>query len=240
MNTMKNLKTPSRFRIAGMCFVALLCMLQFSCLKDNNNYVAPQTALLMVVQGSAGAPGEILYLNNNRVNYYQSFNYGDHIGYFNAYTGTRQVILYNYASAAKIASDTIHLNNNVAYSLFLANTYTSPDFILLTDSIAQPAAGKATIRFVNISPDAGAVDLSANSTVLVSDKAYKGSSTFRTVAGGTNYNFEILKTGTNTVLAKLDTIPINSGSVYTVWLHGLKSGSGTTQLSADIIKNAFY
>lgn len=238
---MKNLKTLSRFRIAGIALIAVLCLLQFSsCLKDNNNYVAPPpTALLMVIQGSPDAPSEALFLDNNRVNN-PPFNYGDNIGYFNAYTGERNVILNDYNSGTRIASDTMRLNSNVAYSLFLANTYTKPDFILLTDSIAQPASGKATIRLVNASPNAGSVDLTANSTTIVTGKGYKGSSVFKSVDGGTNYNFTILKTGTNTVLAELDNVPIRTGSVYTVWLHGLANGTGNSALKADIINNAYY
>jgi hypothetical protein len=238
---MKNLKTPSRFRIAGIALVAILCLLQFSsCLKDKNNYVPPPaTALFMVIQGSPDAPEEALFLDNNRVNN-SPFEYGDNIGYFNAYTGERNVILNDYNSGTRIASDTMRLNSNVAYSLFLANTYTKPDFILLTDSIAQPAAGKATIRLVNVSPNAGSVDLSANSTTIVTGKAYKTASAFITVAGGTNYNFSILKTGTTTVLATLSAVPIRTGSVYTVWLHGSANGTGTSVLKVDIINNAYY
>lgn len=238
---MKNLKTPSKFRIAGIAFLAVLCLLQFSsCLKDNNNYVAPPpTALLMVIQGSPDAPEEALFLDNNRVNN-PPFNYGDNIGYFNAYTGERNVILNDYNSGTRIASDTMRLNSNVTYSLFLANTYTKPDFILLTDSIAQPASGKATIRLVNVSPNAGSVDLSANSTTIVTGKGYKGSSAFISVTGGATYNFSILKNGTTTVLATLNAIPINTGSVYTIWVHGMANGTGTSVLKADIINNAYY
>ena len=238
---MKNLKTPSRFRIAGLAFVAVLCLLQFSsCLKDNNNYVAPPaTALLMVIQASPDAPSEALFLDNNRVNN-PPFNYGDNIGYFNAYTGERNVILNDYNSGTRIASDTMRLNGKTAYSLFLASTYTKPDFILLTDSIAQPATGKATIRLVNASPNAGSVDLSANSTTIVTGKGYKGSSAFITVNGSTGYNFSILKTGTTTSLATLNSVTISAGSVYTIWLHGLANGTGASVLKADIINNAYY
>lgn len=236
---MKNLKKQSRFKIAGIAFVAVFCLLQFSCLKDNNNYVPPPpSALLMVIQGSPTAPAELLYLNTNRVNN-APFNYGDNIGYFNAYTGKRQVILSNYSSGVQIATDTATLKANTAYSLFLANTYTSPDFVLLTDSIAQPAAGKATVRLVNVSPDAGPVDLSANSTTLVTSKNYKGASSFKTVNGDVKYIFSVVKTGTNTVLAK-DSAVLHSGSVYTVWLHGMANGTGASAIKADIINNAYY
>lgn len=237
---MKNLRTPEKLRIAGVGIMALFCLLQFSCLKDNNNYVAPPpTALLLVTQASPDAPAEQIALDNNRVNQ-SPFNYNDFIGYFNAYTGKRNVILYNYSTLAQVAHDTIRLNQNTAYSLFLSNTYTNPDFTLLTDSLAQPASGMATIRFVNVSTDAGTVDLVANTTSLVVNKPYKAASAFKPVAGDQTYNFQVVKSGTNTVLATLSSVNINTGSVYTVWLHGLAAGSGTSKLSVDIMKNAFY
>lgn len=225
--------------IAGIALAAVFCLLQLSCVKDHNNYVAPPTALLMVAQASPDAPAEAIFLNNNRVNNI-AFNYNDVVGYFNAYTGSRTVILYNFISGTKIAADTIELKDKTAYSLFLSNTAAHPNFTLLTDSLAQPAAGMATIRFVNVSPDAGAADLVANSTALVVNKAYRGASQFKPVTGGATYKFEIRKNGTNTILATLDNINIKTGSVYTVWLHGLAAGSGNSKLSADIVKNAFY
>jgi hypothetical protein len=235
---MEILKQTSRSKAAGIGFVALLCLLQFSCLKDKNNYVQVPTALLMVTQASPDAPAEALFLDNNRVNN-PPFNYNDYIGYFNAYTGKRNVILNDYSSGARIASDTINLKNNIAYSLFLSNTSTHPDFTLLTDSLAQPASGMATVRLVNVSPDAGNVDLFTNSTALITNKAYKGSSAFKPVTGNTTYIFEIRKAGTNTVLTK-DTAELKTGSVYTIWLHGLAAGSGAKKLSAGILKNAYY
>ncbi|SDT67782.1 protein of unknown function [Mucilaginibacter mallensis] len=236
MKSSKKLKSV----LAGVGFVSLLSIMLLSCLKDHNTYVTVPTAQLMVVQGSPDAPAEILYLNTNRVTS-QPYNYGDWVGYFNAYTGTRQVVLYNYASQSVIVSDTIGLKQGVAYSLFLGNTYTKPDFILLKDTISQPASGKASIRFVDVSPDAGAVDLSANNTVLVSNKTYKGASSFLPVNGNnTTYSFQVLKSGTSTVLATLSNITIQNGQVYTVWLHGLAAGTGTAALKADIITNASY
>jgi len=209
-----------------------------SCLKDNNNYVVNQTALLMVVQASPDAPAESVFLKPNQVNQ-SAFNYGDHLGYFNAYTGNRQLQLFGYGSSTQIASDSIHLANNNAYSLFLANTYTKPDFVLLTDTINQPAAGKATIRFVNVSAGSANVDLVANATALVSNEPYKGASAFTPVSGGTQYNFQVRASGTTTVLASLDSIQIKSGAVYTIWYHGTATGT-SPKLSADIIANAYY
>jgi len=236
---MKNLRTPGKLKLAVIGVMAMFCLLQFSCLKDDNHYVATPTALLLVTQASPDAPAEQLALDNNRVNQ-GPFNYNDYIGYFNAYTGKRNAILYNYSTLTKIASDTITLHQNTAYSLFLSNSYTNPDYTLITDSLAQPASGMGTVRLVNVSPDAGSVDLVANGTTLVSNKAYRAASVFKPVTGNQTYNFSVVQSGTSTVLAKLDTITIRAGSVYTIWLHGKAAGTGTAKLSADIMKNAFY
>jgi hypothetical protein len=234
MKIFKNLKSASV--LACVFFLSAIGLT--SCLKDNNHYVTTPTALLMVIQASPDAPEESLFLKPNQVNQ-SAFNYGDHLGYFNAYTGNRLVQLFGYGSSTLIASDSIHLANNNAYSLFLANTYTKPDFVLLTDTIAQPAIGKATIRFVNVSAGSGNVDLVANSTALITNEPYKGASGFTSVSGGSQYSFEVRTSGSATVLASLDSINIKNGGVYTIWYHGSATGT-SPKLSADIIANAYY
>ncbi len=243
MKNLKNLKSVTTLA----CVLFLSAIGLTSCLKDNNHYVVNPTALVMVIQASPDAPSESIFLKPNQVNQ-SAFNYGDHLGYFNAYTGGRLVQLFGYGSSTLIASDSIHLANNNAYSLFLANTYTKPDFILLTDSIAPPAVGKATIRFVNVSAGSGNVDLVANTTTLVTNEPYRGVSistpakaapVFIPVSGNEQYNFEVRATGTTTVLASLDSINIKNGGVYTIWYHGSTTGTNP-KLSADIIANAYY
>ena len=232
MKILKNRKSTAALAVLFLFAIGLT-----SCLKDNNHYVTNPTALLMVIQASPDAPAESIFLNPNQVNQ-SAFNYGDHLGYFNAYTGGRLVQLFGYGSSTLIASDSIHLANNNAYSLFLANTYSKPDFVLLTDTIKQPADGKATIRFVNVSAGSGNVDLVANSTALITNEAYKGASVFTPVSGGSQYSFEVRTTGTTTVLASLS-VNIKNGGVYTIWYHGTTTGT-SPKLSADIIANAYY
>jgi hypothetical protein len=234
MKIFKNLKSAT----ALACVLFLSAIELTSCLKDNNHYITNPTALLMVIQASPDAPAEGLFLKPNQVNQ-SAFNYGDHLGYFNAYTGNRLVQLFGYGSSTLIASDSIHLANNNAYSLFMANTYTKPDFVLLTDTITQPAAGKAMIRFVNVSAGSANVDLVANSTALITNEPYKGASAFTSISGGSQYSFEVRTTGSATVLASLDNINISNGGVYTIWYHGTATGT-SPKLSADIIANAYY
>ena len=237
---MKNLRNVTKRYLLGICVVGLLSILLSSCIKNQHDYVAPPVAVLSVTQASTDAPPVDFYLDVDQVNHFQ-LNYANTLKYFNAYTGNRNAIFYAAGTMNKLASDTIHLNPNTAYSLFLANSIAKPDFILLTDSISRPANGFASIRFVDVSPDAPAVDLAVTGgSVLSANKSYKGFSSFAPLAGDKTYNFEIRRAGTTTVLATLTNVNINSGFIYTIYLHGLASSTTTGKLAADLITNTYY
>ena len=220
------------------CFLSLLFT---SCLKNKNDYVRPPAAYVAFFQASPGEQPLDLYFNNNKVNQLP-LHYGDGIDYFQAYPGLRTVNLYHTGGMSTVLSDTITLNPNIAYSLFMVNTAASPGLFLVTDSISRPANGKATVRFINVSPDAPAVDLAVqDSAAFITNKAFKGFSAFIPKNGGQTYNFEIRRHGTNTVLTTLSGVTLNSGLVYTIWLHGLaNSAVPEDQLAASIVANAYY
>lgn len=222
---------------------ALLCivMLSFSsCLKNDDDYVEIPVALISAINASPDVDAADFYLDQNRGNSVPVKS-GESLDYIRAYTGKRNASFYFSMNQQKIKTDTVTLKADHLYSLFLSNVAATPDYLLITDSIAQPEAGKATIRFVNLSPDVQSADLAVQGgNVLASNKGYKGYSGFITVAGDTQYSFEIRRAGTGTVLSTLTNIKLRSGSVYTVWLQGLASGSGQTALSSHIQNNAYY
>jgi hypothetical protein len=237
---MKNYKNISKTLLAAIGVAGLLTF--SSCQKNNNNqYYSPPAALLTVIQASPDEPPLDLLLDNNRVNYWP-IAYGDNIDYFRAFTGKRNVNFYNHGTGSVILRDTIHLNQNTTYSLFMVNTAASPQILLLTDSLAKPSTGSAGIRFVNLSPDAPAVDLAVTGgAVLVPNKGFKGYSSFTNISGSASYNLEVRQAGTTTVLATLPNVTLNSSFVYTIWLHGLAASTNTTdQLGIGVITNAFF
>lgn len=224
--------------LSAGCFLSLLFT---SCLKTKNDYTPPPpVAYVAFFQASPDEQPLDLFFNNNKVNQLP-LHYGDGIDYFQAYPGLRTVNLYN-SGGTIVFSDTVRLTPNIAYSLFMVNTAAHPGLFLVTDSISRPATGKATLRFINVSPDAPAVDLAIkDSAAFVTNKAFKGFSSFIPKNGGQIYNFEIRQHGTNTVLATLNSVTLNNGLVYTVWLHGLANTTlPSDKLTADIVTNAYY
>ncbi len=239
---MKTHKITSRKWIAGLSAVCLLSLMLTSCLKDKTETYVPPAAFVQFVQASPGEQPLDLYLNTNKVNLLP-IGYGDRLDYFRAYSGTRIVNMVTHPGNSKIFSDTVNLKTDSVYSMFLINKATNPGLLLLPDSLTKPAAGKGSIRFVNVSPDAPAVDLAIKdtTTALVANKAFKGYSPFFPIQASKTYTFEVRQHGTNTVLATLANVNIYNGQVYTIWLHGLVTTTiDSDKLKAEIITNAVY
>jgi len=235
---MKNFKNTSKRLVAGLFAVCLLSLTLSSCLKEHNTAPATPVALLSVIQDSPGQPPLDFTLDGSRVNASQII-YGSGLDYFRAYAGKRTAAFTVSGSGTTIFSDTLTLKQNFAYTLCLVNKPASPGFLVLTDAITQPASGSANLRFVNLSPDAPAVDLAVkDGSVLVANKGFKGFSDFASITGK-NYTFEIRQAGTNTVLTSLTNVTINSGYVYTIYLRGLAAATDATKLTADLITNAY-
>jgi hypothetical protein len=238
----KSQQILKRAGIIGM--VCLLAATFSSCLKnhdgDGNSVSDLPYALVTVINTSPNSTSQDFYLDNNRGNV-APIVYGDGIDYIRAYTGKRTVAFYNSGTTTKTKSDTVTLKANQYYSVYLANVFATPEILILNDAIVKPSAGMATIRFVNLSPNAPAADLAIKGgAVLVSNKGYKGYSDFIPVNGNTTYNIEVRQTGTSTVLASINTASLQSGSVYTVWLQGLSGATDQTKLTAGLQTNVYY
>jgi hypothetical protein len=231
-------------RKSGMIgMVCLVATLFTSCLKNNDDDTVPTqqpAALLSVINASTSSQSVDFYLEQTRLNS-SSIPYGVPNDYFYAKTGKRTAAFYASGTQQLIKSDTMTLQQDKFYSLALINTPTQADFLLLRDSIAKPAADKATIRLVNVSSNAGSVDLAIkDGALLATNKGFKGSSPFIAVQGNSSYTLEIRQTGTSTVLASLTNVQLNSNSVYTIWLQGLTGATDQTKLTAKLQKNVYY
>jgi len=225
--------------LASICVLAVVLS---SCVKSStNNTPPPAVAALMFVQAAPDQAPIDFVLGALRLNQ-TPINYGENSLYFNVNPGSFRAAFYTDAAQQVILTDTLHFNQNVAYSLFLANKPGHVETVLLTDTLNKPAGGGASIRFINLSPDAPAVDLAVHGGgVLVANKSYKGRSSFAPVAANNGYTLEVRQAGTNTVLATLSNVTLTGGGLYTVWFHGLAAGTTSAdKLSVDIINNAYF
>jgi len=229
--------------LRGIAAAGLLCLMLTSCLKtDNSSFPPPATALVTFIQAIPDEPSVNFFLNGDRVNQ-SPVDYGFGVDYVSAFAGTRTVNIYHSNDMSSVLSLPVTLNANTAYSIFLATTSTKkPQILLLTDTLNKPAGGKAGLRFVNVSPDAPAVDLAIKGgAVVVANKSPLGYSAFLPLQGKTNYTFEVRAAGTSVVLATIPNVTLNDGALYTIWLGGLvASTSSSNALAGHLIANAYF
>jgi hypothetical protein len=238
---MKKVRLFTKGKLGVLGMMCMAATLFSSCLKDHeNNYVEQPAALVSVINALPGSQPVDFYLDQNRANP-QAIPFGYGLDYLKAATGKRTAAFYVSGVQQALKSDTMTLKKDNFYTVYLAGTTTQPDLVLLHDSIARPASGKATIRLVNMSTNAGAVDLVIkDGAILAANKGYKGSSPFVAVQSGMSYTLEIHQAGTSTVLASLSNVQLNSNAIYTIWLQGLAGATDQTKLTAKLQNNVYY
>jgi hypothetical protein len=221
---------------AGIITAAfLLSTIALSCTKTIQNTPQVPTAVMEVVDASPDAPLLDFYINGTQVNA-STVGLGGGIAYFSVQAGKISATFNQTGTTQKLAADSLNLTANTSYTLFLANLIAKPDFILLKDTIVQPATGMCSLRFVDVSPDAPAVDLiiKKGAVLLTSNKSYKGYTSFLPLQQNVADTLEVVKTGTSTVLASAPGFDFMAGSVYNVTLYGLASQTNSEKLALGI------
>jgi hypothetical protein len=225
---MKHLKLFPKLLIAGLFLLAAT-----GCLK-NNDQPAPPVSGVTFVHASPDGPGVSFLVGQNQVTD-QLFSYTGHAGYFNVYSGSRQISAY---TKDKTVSGTINLEQGKFYSVYLSGSWQTAAFVLLEDSLSQPNPGKAAVRFLNMSVGAPVLDLGqADGTTLIGGKAYQQNSGFIAVDGDKSYNFVIREHGSAQVKVTLPAMSLDAGHIYTIWAKGIYTSTGTDGPGGEFIEN---
>jgi hypothetical protein len=226
--------------MAKKLLTGITCLLAASISSCNKSSSSTGTAgTLSVVSAAPDAPPADLYINGALVNS-TPLVYGSYISYFSVAPGTNKVGFDYTGTSTLISLDTINVASNKAYTLFFSNLVAKHDYLLVTDTVVAPPSGKASIRLVNMSPDAPNVDLVVGGQVIVSNKSYKQVSSFKAIPVSDNDTLRVVQTGTNNLLGVVNAVTVQSGVVYTIWLGGFASGINGYVLQANIIRNAAF
>jgi hypothetical protein len=168
----------------------------------------------------------------------QPLTYPNNTGYLDAETGTRNIKVNVAGTSTTVINGDLDLEVDKYYSVFAVDQVSEITALVLVDDLTMPAAGKAHVRFVHLSPDAPAVDVAVASSgaVVFSDIAFKESTVFTPLDAGT-YNLDVRVAGTSTVALVLPPVTLQAGKIYTVFAKGFLAGTGAQALGAEIIVN---
>lgn len=205
-----------------------------SCSKIKSTPV--QLSGLSLINAVPAAEKLDVFIDNGKVTN-NNFAFLDKWDYGNAYSGNRKIGINKQGSDLSLKTELISLEPQLGYSLFVIDKLDNIKLLLLKDDLAVPAAGKAKVRFVNLSPDSDPLDLAivGKADLLATNKAFKEFSLFEIIDAGATVTFNIKNKTTGAVLATLANVNVESGKIYTIYARGLKSSTdGPTLFGATI------
>jgi hypothetical protein len=228
---MKLIKNFSLFLLIAISSIAMV-----SCSDDDNpTEPSPGQGMVMAVHTSPNAPEVDILVDD--VVAAEGLVYTQNTGYANITAGTRNVKVYVPALDANIFDANLPIAANTNYSVFAIDSVENIDFILTLDNLTSPASGKSHVRFMHLSPNAPAVDITTtNGTVVFEDYEFSEYSEFTPLDAGT-YDLQVRLHGTETVVLELPGIALGDGNIYTIFAKGFEGAEGATALGAEIIVN---
>ncbi|MFZ5981878.1 MAG: DUF4397 domain-containing protein [Candidatus Zixiibacteriota bacterium] len=206
--------------------------------NDNNPMGSPTpTSDVMIVHASPDAPGVDILVDSD-IPAVEDLSFPTNTGYVELSSGTRNVKVNVANTTTTVIAANLNLDPNTYYSVFAIDSVSSIEPLVLVDNLTSPAAGKAHVRFVHLSPDAPAVDIAVanGGPVVFSNVAFREFEGFTPLDAGT-YNLEVRVAGTMTVALALPGITLENGKIYTVFARGFLGGGGNQALGAEIIVN---
>lgn len=220
---------------ASALFVAAIVLVS-SCKKDET-MDDHSHANVLVTHASPDAPGVDLLVDNSKQNP-AALTYPSNTGYLQIASGTRNIKVNVTGTSTTVIEADLPITKDMNYSVFAVDSVSKISAVVLTDDLTAPAAGKAHVRFIHLSPNAPAVDIAVASSgaVVFGDIAFKENTAFTPLDAGT-YNLDVRVAGTSTVALVLPAITLESGKIYTVFAKGFLGGSGSQALGAEIIVN---
>jgi hypothetical protein len=204
-----------------------------SCKKEE----VKEYAKILVTHASPDAPGVDLLVDGAKQNS-AALTFPNSTAYIQLEAGTRNIKVNVAGTTTSVINADLNFSKDKNYSIFAVDSVSKISAIVLEDDLTAPAAGKAHVRFVHLSPNAPAVDVAVASSgaVVFGDVVFKENTAFTPLDAGA-YSLDVRVAGTSTVALVLPTITLEAGKIYTVFAKGFLGGTGAQALGAQIIVN---
>ena len=183
-----------------------------------------QTGLsyMRVLHASPDAPAVDFYINNKLIasnKVYRSFT-----PYIGLRPGNYSISVY---LAGQMTNPVINTNIEIAsYSIYTATVIgrlSDIGLYLISDPVISPLMNKARVRFIHLSPNAPAVDLTLpNETILFANVSYKEITNYKSFNPG-RYTLQANIASTTQVVLNIPNIVLRPGRNLSIYAIGLVS-----------------
>ena len=226
---------------------ALAFTLAFSisaCRKSNISAPPAARSYISVLHLAPTAPSLEIFFDNTKVSS-TPFTPGAVSAAYNPVDPGNYSIIFKKASSDSVVANvpSVRYDSLYYYTIFVYNLQANgpAQAFRIEDDFKNVTIGKSFYRFLHASPNTGAVDLYIDNTknqtgrILADNTGQVSFNNFLETATG-YHNFEVKLAGTDSTIASQANVELLSGGAYTIYLKGLSKGSGSSQLSLNILR----
>jgi hypothetical protein len=197
-------------------------------------------ARVRVVHASPDAPGVDVYVDGAKV--ITNLTYKTVTQYLSVPSGEHRIQVYPTGTMTTAVIDAeVSLMANQDYTVAAVGQLASISPVVFMDNNSAPAPGKASVRFIHLSPDAPAVNVvvAGGGPALFSDIEFKEASSYITVDPGT-YDLEVQVASSSAVALAVPDVPLEANKVYTVFAFGLAGGTPALEAALNVDATFYY
>ena len=186
-------------------------------LDDGDNYYPnPDVAYGVIANASPDSDDLFFYADSNNINS-SPLNYTDAAGYSNFYTGDRTFSIED-GEGHQLATVEKTIARGEFISIFAVNNVADIELVVYDDMLENPALNHAMVRFINLSPDAPAIDINSDEEIFAEGLEFKQATDFIEIEGGT-YTITYTDPADATLYTDTD-VTFHSGRIYTIYTKG--------------------
>lgn len=176
-----------------------------------------------VVHAVPDAPNVDLYANDNLI--VNNLSYGDYTEYLEVPAGTYRLSLYPTGTKnSPVLTNMLTVGGNDILTVAAVGELSNIGLLAIMDANTPMSPGKAMIRFLHLSPNAPAVDITLpDGTVIFGNVSFEQITPYLEVPP-MNYTLQVRLAGTTTVVLTVPNINLSSDEFYTVYAIGFAGG----------------
>lgn len=231
----------SIFKLAGAAVLAATLMIGSAC-KNDDDFPPLRQAKIKVINGIFDHPAYVIKVNGKELSN-AALAYRKSTDYTAVPASTQIITVTEQGSSSVVLTSRLKVAAGTSASFYLVpqTAASKATGLLIPDDLSTIAEKKAKIRFVNLSPDAGKLDLLVNGKEVKSTNgtAFLKFTDFVEIEPVAGATLELRETGTQNIVATNTNVTVPEGQFTTLWGVGTKkvAASAASKLALGVIVN---
>ena len=178
------------------------------------------TSYVRVIHTVPDAPNVDVYANDEIV--VDNLAFGDYTDYLPIPEGTYEITLYVAGTKdSPVLTDTLTVSANSVLTVAAVGNLSDIEYLAITDADEDETPGRSMVRFLHLSPNAPAVDITLpDGKVIFSDTAFLEITPYADVMP-MEYTLQVRVAGTDNVVLTVPNVPLEEDKFYTIYAIGL-------------------